>query len=427
MNAEKETKNIDATNRDLYNYKYIPLLSDLDTRFLHLFGSAGSGKSRFAAQKELICSMDSRRSGRKTLGVRQTYSTIKDSMYSELLAAAHSMGWAGYFSKTVSPLRIINKITGVQFIFTGLDDVQKLKSIQGVDRAWVEEATEIQQMGFNQIDLRARGFTNPGVQITLSYNPINVFHWLNTEIHEKPEDYPLHKIFKTTFQDNRFLDDAYLDTLKSYEKTNPEFWKVYGLGEWGQTVEGLVLPDYRIGKFPLAEVLPGRFAPDIQFYGLDFGWNDPCALIAGSIQDPPESERRSYHVKELLYESKLTGDELAAKMKKLRIRKDLPIIADSARPEIIATLKQNGFNVKKCRKFKGSVMSGVNDLKLYDLIIDPASKNTLKEIRHWQFEEKDGQWLDKPNDTLNHAMDSLRYGLESMKRLTAAIRQKAFR
>ena len=177
------TVDLDGPHRARFNEKYIQLFERRD-RFLHLYGSAGSGKSVFACQKEIVMSFaEYRRGGRKTLVVRKIARTISESIYSQLVSTIYDFGWDRYFKILKSPPLIINLETDVKFIFFGLDNAEKLKSVQGVDRALIEEATELQTRSeLEQVSLRARGFSN--IQITLCYNPINIFHWLNTEFHQ---------------------------------------------------------------------------------------------------------------------------------------------------------------------------------------------------------------------------------------------------
>src|SRR5215831_13767708 len=129
MNMTATAPTIDLEkNRRKFNAKYIPLFRRKD-RFIHLFGSAGSGKSVFACQKEIILSFAKwRKGGRKTLVVRKVARTLAESVYSQLVATVYDFGWDQYFTILKSPPLIINKHTGVRFIFFGLDNAEKLKS-----------------------------------------------------------------------------------------------------------------------------------------------------------------------------------------------------------------------------------------------------------------------------------------------------------
>lgn len=404
--GQPKTQTFDFSSASLYNRAYMPLFKN-DAEFLHLYGSAGSGKSRFAAQKEIVKSFRAERKDRKTLVVRKVAKTLKDSVYSELRSIIYAWGVDDCFDILKSPLQITNKLTGVTFLFIGLDDVEKVKSIAGVDRIWIEEATELtQQSELDQLRLRLRGFDK--VQITLSYNPIDEHHWLNTDLHEQKP--PGHFFFHSTYRDNEQMlakDPNYAKFIESTKDSNPNYYRVYGLGLWGQVVEGLIYPQATTGvEFPQDAI--GN--DDVQFYGLDFGFSDPTALVAGHVRDA--LPKKQYIVKEILYESGLDGPALAAKFNDLGIRKDVRIIADSARPEMIQTLTDAGYNVKPCAKSAGSVLSGINAVRKYELQIAVNSKNLVKELHNYQKKRlASGQWIEEPaSNQVDHGLDAARYG-----------------
>jgi len=411
--GEVQPKVFDFSDKSLFNRAYIPLFNNT-AEFLHLYGSAGSGKSRFIAQREIIESFEPHRRGRKTLIVRKIFNTLKDSAYAELKTVIYGWELDDCFDILKSPLQIMNKLTGVTFLFVGLDDVEKVKSISGVDRIWIEEATELtQQNELDQLRLRLRGFDN--VQITLSYNPIDEHHWLNTEIHEqKPQG---HEFFHSTYRDNEQLlakDANYAKFIESTKDTNPNYYRVYGLGLWGQVVEGLIYPNAVTGvEFPKIANGKTAGADDIHFYGLDFGFSDPTALIAGHVRDA--LPKKHYIVKEVLYESGLDAPAMVAKFNAIGVRKDVMIIADNARPEMIVTLKDAGYKIRGCEKFAGSVLSGINTVRRYDLQIAAGSKNLTREVHNYQKNMVQGIWTEEPaKNQVDHGADALRYGLESI-------------
>lgn len=404
MQTATKAVTCDFSNAALYNAAYIPLFEN-KSRFLHLYGSAGSGKSVFGCQKEIVLSFAGGRRGRKTLVVRAVHNTLKDSAYSELVGVISDWELGDYFEVLKSPLSITNRLTGVQFIFRGLDDVEKLKSVKGVDRILVEEATEVgSRTDLDQLSLRLRGFSE--VQITLMYNPVNEFHWLNTDFHQQRDDE--HFLFKTTYKDNLKMlrrDPHYARTIEKFKFTNPNYYKVYVLGEWGKNVEGLIYPDY--------ETVPGM--PAVQAYGLDFGYNDPCALVAVALEDEPGVERKNLYWKELLYETKLTSATLINRLDGLGVDKRKAIVADSARPEMITDIRDAGYSIIPCAKYKGSVVEGINRVKKYNLKIVAGSKNLFREISNYAWKEKDGRFKDdEPIDAINHLMDGGRYGTEEL-------------
>lgn len=403
--AQTKTHTFDFSNPRLYNAKYVPLFKNT-SEFLHLFGSAGSGKSRFAAQKEVVKSFRSDRRNRKTLCVRKVFNTIKNSMFAELKTVINEWGLADCFQMGTSPMQIVNIVTGVTFLFIGLDDVEKVKSISGVDRIWIEEATELDEKSdLDQLRLRLRGFDE--VQITLSYNPIDEHHWLNTDLHQMR---PLgHCFFHSTYKDNEQMlakDPNYAAFIESTKDSNPNYYRVYGLGEWGKVVEGLVYREFSIiDEFPKDE----NGEDDIQFYGLDFGHTDPTALIAQHVADA--SPKRRLVNKEVLYESNLDAIKLIDKFDELKVRKDRKIIADSARPEMIESLCNAGYNVVPCEKGAGSVLSGINRIRKYTLEIVAGSRNLIREVQNYQKNKVQGHWVEEPAPRqVDHGLDAIRYG-----------------
>ena len=395
----------DFSDKGLYNRAYLPLF-DNTSEFLHLWGSAGSGKSRFAAQKEIVESFESHRRNRKTLVVRKVAKTLKDSVYSELRSIIYDWQVDDCFEMLKSPLQITNKLTGVVFLFIGLDDVEKVKSIAGVDRIWIEEATELETMQeLSQLRLRLRGFEK--VQITLSYNPIDEHHWLNTEIHEqKPKG---HDFFHSTYRDNEQMlkrSPEYAAYIESLKDTQPNYYRVYGLGLWGQVVEGLIYPDVQTGiEFPKDD----KGNDDIHFYGLDFGYSDPTALVAQHVQDA--SPKKNLICKEVLYASGLDAPAMVQMFESLGVRRDRQIIADNARPEMIKSLKDAGYRVKACEKFAGSVVSGINRVRTYNWQIATGSKHLTREAHNYLKNQIQGIWVEEPAPRqADHGMDAIRYG-----------------
>lgn len=407
MTATPRVQVFDFSNPALFNPTYIPLMQE-KSEFLHLYGSAGSGKSRFEAQREIVKSFLPHRARRRTIVARKVYSTLRESCYAELKAAIYEMGLDDCFHMTTSPLYIENKVTNVGFIFRGFDDVEKIKSIVGADRAWYEETTESDGMDeIMQLRTRLRGFKE--VQVTLTYNPINEHHWLNTEIHEA--GMPGHKLHHSTYRDNvRMLakDPNYAAFIEGTKYTNPNYYRVYGLGLWGQITEGLVYTDVHIvPEFP--KLRNGE--DDIHHYGLDFGMTNPTALIAQHVADGLPKKRLIN--KEIIYKAGLDAIELIAEFERMGVRKDRVIIADSARPEMIKSLRSTGYDVRPSIKFAGSVLSGINDVRKFDFEIVAGSRELIKESRNYQKGKKNGVWVEEPaTGQVDHGLDAVRYAVQ---------------
>jgi phage terminase large subunit len=403
-------KTLNLSNPKLFNPVYIPFLSD-NTEFLHFYGGAGSGKSRFVAQKEIIKTFDKTRIGKRCLVIRKIGRTLKDSVYTELKQVYSGWGFYPYFDALKSPLSITNKLTGSEILFSGLDDIEKIKSFSNIDRIWIEEATELENFEeLRQLRLRIRGFKNP--QLTLSYNPIDENHFLNQQIHLVKADG--HKIVKTTFRDNVRLqekDQKYFQYLLSLEGN---YKRIYAEGLWGRVLEGLIFENYTlIDYFGKTETETDPHQSDVEFYGLDFGFTDPTALIACRVQDA--LPKRELIMQEVLYKSGLDSDNLVSEFNRLQIRKDRDIIADNARPELIAALRKYGYRVRACEKGTGSVLTGINKMRNFILRPVRGSKNLIAELNNYQKNQRQGIWLEEPaTNQADHAIDAARYGIQSL-------------
>ena len=213
-----------------FNAAYLPLLHDEAHRYLVLYGGAGSGKSVFVAQRLIVRMMSKKLCN--ILVVRKVGDTNRTSTFALLRQVITRWGLYSLFD--VTDLRIVCKVTGNECIFKGLDDPEKIKSVTfakgELTDIWIEEASEITEEDFNQLDIRLRGKGIHG-QITLSFNPVNILHWLKRRFFDQQDDRAV--TLKTTYKDNAHLDDDYRRTLESYKDTDPYYYQVYCLGQWG--------------------------------------------------------------------------------------------------------------------------------------------------------------------------------------------------
>lgn len=235
----------------VFNPRFYPYLRDRTHRYLLFYGGAGSGKSVFAAQRFVyrlltlpLCNV---------LVVRAVAATNRDSTFALFRQAIGKWGLDGLFSCKESDMRIVCA-NGNSVIFKGLDDTEKLKSITfpkgELTDIWVEEASEIAEEDFNQLDVRLRG-KGTQKQIVLTFNPVSVLHWLKGRFFDRQD--PRVVVMKSTYRDNRFLDEDYKHTLESYKETDPYYYSVYCLGEWGvlgQTIFDAQKVSERLASLP---------------------------------------------------------------------------------------------------------------------------------------------------------------------------------
>ncbi len=238
-----------------FNPVYLPLLREEGARYLVLCGGAGSGKSVFAVQRLLVRLLE--KPACNLLVARAVAAANRDSTYALFRQVIGRWGLGGYFKFSETDMRL-TCANGNSALFKGLDNVEKLKSVTfsrgELTDIWVEEASEVEEAEFNQLDLRLRGRGGQR-QITLTFNPVSPLHWLKRRFFDRQD--PRALVLRTTYKDNRFLDDAYRQTLEGYRDTDPYYYQVYCLGEWGVAGQSF-FPAGKLAK--RLEALPGPLA-----------------------------------------------------------------------------------------------------------------------------------------------------------------------
>ena len=202
------------------------------SRYLVLVGGGGSGKSVFAAQK--IVRRVAGRKKHRILVIRKVAKTLRESCFALVRGVIGDFGLTELFRVNKTDMTI-KHVNGNEIIFTGLDDVEKLKSIYNITGIWVEEASEIEPGDFRQLDIRLRGKSNTYKQIIFSLNPVYRGHWILQEFvgpnwTAKKANTTVHH---STFKDNSFLDDEQKTVLESFKDVDEYYYTVYCLGEPG--------------------------------------------------------------------------------------------------------------------------------------------------------------------------------------------------
>ncbi|WP_313798807.1 PBSX family phage terminase large subunit [Cytobacillus sp.] len=223
-------------SKKVFNQIYLDrdLLNNKD-RYLVLMGGGGSGKSVFAAQKILIRMMKESHPNHKHrfLVLRKVKDTLRGSVFEQFksLISKWNLSTLFHVPKGRTSELYIKCKNGNEIIFAGLDDVEKLKSIVGVTGIWLEEASEMDVEDYRQLDIRLRDKTIWYKQMIISFNPISVTHWLKSEFFDKKKANCT--TLRTTYKDNKFLEQEQIDVLEGFKETDPYYYMVYALGEWG--------------------------------------------------------------------------------------------------------------------------------------------------------------------------------------------------
>lgn len=374
------------------NKKFYPDVWDKHRHLVEV-GGAGSGKSRFAAMKCLVRMMTEPRVTGVVL--RKIAATNRLSTWENVCERIYENGWQNYYDMPRSVMTITFKPNGSRLHFRGLDNQEKLKSIESPNFFWLEEATEFTEADIHQVNLRVRGINEFYPQIMYTTNPISIYSPIKRIRCDIPATDT--KAVHSTYLDNRFLDDSYIEQLKKLEQQDATLYKIYTLGLWG-TLKGLIYTN-----FPIEE---GPEHADETFWGIDFGYNHPTVVMEISRRDDVNYWR------EIIYESELITSDLMDRMTELGLPKAGPYYADSAEPDRIAEMRRAGWNVKRAKKGPGSVRAGILFVKKFQNRISPDSVNTQKEIQTYKWaEDKNGILLEEPIKYADDGLDAGRYAI----------------
>lgn len=364
-----------------------------------LYGGAGSGKSYTVAQFLIFEKLLSERNKRILIS-RKTNPSLKDSAYLLVLDLLNEYGIPYEHNKSEQVITVRDN----RVMFRSMDNPEKIKSSE-YNYIWLEEATDFSIDDFRQISLRLRRATDSENKLFLTFNPISTTNWVYRNFFER--EYPNSAKLKTTFQDNPFLPEDYIESLTGLKHQDENYYLIYALGEFG-VLKNLIY-NFRAISSP-----PDHF--DEVFWGLDFGFNNPTALIKIGLYDG------AFYVIDEVYRRGLTNSDLIALMRE-NVSPNENIYADSAEPNRIEEIAREGFRIYPAKK---NVRDGIDYVKAQTVYVSQRCVNVLKEKETYKWkEDKDGNVLDEPVKFNDHAMDAIRYAIythtEAVKISTARI------
>lgn len=297
------------------------------------------------------------------------------------------------FNKTEN----IYKIGPSRFQFFSLDDPEKIKSSE-FNYIWLEEATEFTYQDYAVLltRLSAPILNGKQNQIFLTLNPTDINSWIYKKLLTQKDI----TVIKSTYKDNNFLQKNYIQTLLSLKDYDKNAYKVFALGEWGAS-EKIIYKNWA-----LIDEMPQN--PAEIFYGLDFGFNNPTALVQIAIYDG------KFYAREILYQSGLTNSALIEKLLiLLKGYETKTIYADAAEPNRIAEIAASGLNIKPAQK---NVLNGIMAVKSDNFFVSKCSTNLIKELQTYSWKsDANGNILEEPVKFNDHLLDALRYGIYTYK------------
>jgi phage terminase large subunit len=364
-------KNLQATSRIIVNQ-----------------GGTRSSKTYSIAQKYIIRLLQE--TGKVLTIMRKTSPSLRASVLRDFFCILNELGL--YSDENY------NKSTGEYFIngnlveFISLDQPQKKRGTKR-NYAWLNEANEFTYEDFFQIEIRTTE------EITLDYNPSDEFSWIYEKVIPRSDC----TFIQSTYKDNPFLEESLVNEIERLQTIDENYWKIYGLGERGQS-QTTIYPNWE-----MIDVFPTNV--DEIVYGVDFGYNNPSVVVKVGVKDG-----KSIYVHEELYESHLTNQDLINKLKSIVTNRNKIMKCDCEDPARIEELCRAGFNARACMKGKNSVKDGIDNVKMLKVYVTKSSINIEKERRNYKWKtDKDGHVLDEPVKFSDHAMDAIRYAIGDFK------------
>lgn len=370
------------------------------SRYKGAWGGRGSGKSHFFAESLIErCVMHP---GTRWAGIREVQKSLEQSVKRLLEDKIVSMGVAHLFD--VQAYEIKTPGGGV-IIFQGMRDhtAESIKSLEGFDGAWVEEAQSLSQ---RSLDLLRPTIRKTGSELWFSWNPKLITDPVDVFLRSNPP--PGSIVVRANYPDNPWLPEELKAEIEYDRDRDPDKFQHVWLGGYQQNSESRVFRNWKIEEFEVDKNAVIR-------QGADWGFSvDPTVLVQCYIEG-----RKLY----VCYEAYRIGCEIAdtpALFLSLPDSEKWPMVADSARPETISHLQRNGFpKITAAIKGAKSLEEGIEFLRNYDIIVHPRCKHVIDELSTYSYKTDSltGEVLSILEDKSNHTIDALRYACEGARRV----------
>jgi len=393
---------------------YEPLFTS-QSRYIHLWGGRGRGGSYTATQYylHLITQPEYFRG----YFMREIAGDIRESLWRDFKDRIDEAGLESLFHINETQMSATYIPTGNVVLSKGFkkssgNRTAKLKSIAGATHVLIEEGEEISEDDFKALDDSLRTTKTENVQVIMIYNPPAKTHWIWKKwfklvgldepkgyFQAVPKDDPeLLSIFSTYPDNIGNLSESFIKNQLDYATSDPEHYYTRVLGLVSEGKIGRIFRNWQY-----IQEMPGEYE---KFYGLDFGFNDPVALVEC------EHHNKNIWLDEKIYQSGLTNAELSNMMDVLKIKKGSKIYADSAEPKSIKELRGYGWNIIEARKGPDSVLNGIKFMKQYDIYGTEKSTNLWTENQNYAWKMVNKVPTDEPEDKFNHIHDAARYAID---------------
>lgn len=415
------------TINKLINPRFEDYLFDWNYKTYLLIGGYGSSKSYNTALKLILKCMSE---VRKVLVVREVYSTLRDSCYDLLKEIIYDLGLT---SKQVlirkSPIEF-DFANGSKIIFKGMDNPEKLKSINDVSIVWLEEASEVKYEGYKELLGRLRHPSLP-MHFILTLNPVGTENWVYTHFFKRTNEqgeelvvlddqelYEKHTIVHngvyyhhSLCTDNLFLPDDYIVELNEMKTYDPDLYRVARLGRFG--INGRrVLPQFEVEDNVVKILETVNSIPEqFHFTGMDFGFEESYNAV---VQMAVDDKNKILYIYNEYYKNRMTDDKTAVELRQMGLDKVL-ITADCAEPKAIQYYNQEGFHMRPCTKYTRSRLENTRKVKRFKKIICSCECiNTIRELQTLTYaKDKKGNTIDDEFNIDPHTFSAIWYALDN--------------
>ena len=385
--------------------KFVPLLGP--ARYKGAHGGRGSGKSHFFA--ELLVEKAILQPGLRAACVREVQKSLKNSVKLLVEDKIRTLGVQDQFEILEAEIRTPG---GGLIMFQGMQNhtADSIKSLEGFDVAWVEEAQSLSQ---RSLDLLRPTIRKPGSELWFSWNPAKPTDPVDVLLRgpNPPQD---SVVVEVNWNDNPFLPAELKADLEDDRRRDPDKFLHVWEGHYSLNSEARVFRNWRIEEFTAPTDAVHRF-------GADWGFAvDPTVLVRCHI------EGRKLFVDYEAWEVGCEIDKTPALFDRIPGARKFLIRADSARPETVSYMKRQGFRITEAVKGPGSIEDGVEFLRSFDIIVHPRCKKVAEELTLYAYkvDPHTGDILPMLDDKNNHTIDALRYALEELRRTGYKPRQQ---
>ncbi len=377
----------------------LPLLEA--SRYKGAWGGRGSGKSHMFA--EMMLEEHIINQSQSSVCVREIQKSLNQSVKRLLEMKIQEMNAGAYFE--VQDAVIKSKKADGRIIFQGMQNhtADSIKSLEGYDRAWVEEAQSLSQ---TSLDLLRPTIRKPGSELWFTWNPRQASDPVDLLLRgpTPPKDAT---VIRVNYADNPWFPSVLKDEMEYDKRRDPDKYQHVWRGEYLQNSQSRVFRNWRIEDFDAP--------PDaIHRLGADWGFAvDPTTLVRCHIIG------RTLYID---FEAYMVGCEIVNTPElfmQVPEAEKWPIVADSARPETISHMRRNGFpKIMTAVKGPRSVEEGIEFLKNYTIVVHPRCTHTIDELTLYSYKTDPltGKILPVLEDKKNHVIDALRYACEAVRR-----------